>query len=195
MKTKLLALAALCACAVSASTIVMVDMEKILERHPNTPNDKQLLETTLAEFAKERDTLRDAIEAKQMDLEKRVKEAQNPMLAPAKADELRKSCEALYATIQRDTDAAEQKMAARSRELSELEARLIKRTSKEIQAHIAAYSKEKGYDMVVYKNVVPYAKEELDITDQIIVLCGGKVEKKDTSKAADELAAPEKFTK
>lgn len=195
MKTKLLALAALCACAVSASTVAMVDMEKILEQHPNTPNDKQLLETTLAEFSKERDTLRAAIEAKQATLEKRAKEAQNPMLAPAKAEELRKSCEALYVSIQRETEAAEQKMAGRSRELSELEARLIKRTSKEIQAHIAAYAKEKGYDMVVYKNVVPYIKEELDITNQIIVLCGGRVEKEDTSKAADELAEPEKFTK
>lgn len=195
MKTKLLALAVLCACAVSAQTIAMVDMEKILERHPNTPNDKQLLETTLAEFSKERDTLRATIESKQAELEKRIKEAQNPMLAPAKADELRKSCEALYNSIQRETDAAEQKMAGRSRELSELEARLIKRTSKEILAHIEAYAKEKGYDMVVYKNAVPYVKKNLDITNQIIVLCGGKPEKVETSKGADELAAPEKFTK
>lgn len=195
MKTKLFTLAALCACLLSAQTVVTVDMEKILESHPNTPNDKQLLETTLAEFSKERDTLRDAIEAKQAELEKRVKEAQNPMLAPAKSDELRKSCEALYTTIQRETDAAEQKMASRSRELSELEARLIKRTSKEIQAHIAAYAKEKNYDMVVYKNAVPYVKAGLDITDQIIILCGGLPEKKDTSKGADELAAPETFNK
>lgn len=193
MKKTLLALSCLSACMLSAATLAVVDMETILSRHPNTPNDKQLLETTLAEFSKERDTLRDAIEAKQGELEKRVKEAQNPMLAPAKSDELRKSCEALYNTIQRETEAAEQKMASRSRELSELEARLIKRTTKEIQAHIAAYAKEKGFDLVLYKNVVPYVADPLDITDEIIVLCGGLPEKQPAGKAADELTPPEKF--
>ena len=41
--------------------------------------------------------------------------------------------------------------------------------------------------MVLYKNMVPYVTPERDITDLIIVLCGGKPEPKDTSKGADEL--------
>ncbi|MGN0890696.1 MAG: OmpH family outer membrane protein [Candidatus Spyradenecus sp.] len=190
MKTLLCACAlgcALTAAAASVPSIVVVDMEAIIAHHPNTPNDKKLLEDTLAEFTQERDTLRAAIKAKQSDLEKQVQEAQNPMLAPAKADELRKACEAKFREIQRDTDAAEQKMAGRSRELSDLEDRLLKRTTKEIQAHIAAYSKEKGFQVVLYKNMVPYVTPERDITDLIIVLCGGKPEPKDTSKGADEL--------
>lgn len=190
MKTLLCACAlgcALTAAAASVPSIVVVDMEAIIAHHPNTPSDKKLLEDTLAEFSQERDALRAAIKAKQADLEKQVQEAQNPMLAPAKADELRKACEAKFREIQRDTDAAEQKMAGRSRELSDLEDRLLKRTTKEIQAHIAAYSKEKGFQVVLYKNMVPYVTPERDITDLIIVLCGGKPEPKDTSKGADEL--------
>ena len=190
MKTLLCACALLCAFnlkAASVPSIVVVDMEAIIAHHPNTPNDKKLLEDTLAEFSQERDALRAAIKAKQADLEKQVQEAQNPMLAPAKADELRKACEAKFREIQRDTDAAEQKMASRSRELSDLEDRLLKRTTKEIQAHIAAYAKEKGFQVVLYKNMVPYVTPERDITDLIIVLCGGRPEPKDSSKGADEL--------
>lgn len=198
MKRCLCAFALVCAIGLSAAAVdvpevVVVDMEVVLAHHPNTPNDKKLLEDTLAEFTQERDALRDAIKAKQADLEKQVKAAQNPMLAPAKVEELRKACEAKYAEIQRDTDAAEQKMASRSRELSELEARLIKRTSQEIQAHIAAYAKEKGYRLVVYKNVVPYAAPELDITDLIIVLCGGRPDKKPTAMPAEALAPAATF--
>ena len=129
MKTLLCACAlgcALTAVAASVPSIVVVDMEAIIAHHPNTPSDKKLLEDTLAEFSQERDALRAAIKAKQADLEKQVQEAQNPMLAPAKADELRKACEAKFREIQRDTDAAEQKMAGRSRELSDLEDRLLK---------------------------------------------------------------------
>ncbi|MGN0885911.1 MAG: OmpH family outer membrane protein [Candidatus Spyradenecus sp.] len=190
MKTLLCACTLLCAFnlkAASVPSIVVVDMEAIIAHHPNTPNDKKLLEDTLAEFSQERDALRAAIKAKQADLEKQVQEAQNPMIAPAKAEELRKACEAKFREIQRDTDAAEQKMASRSRELSDLEDRLLKRTTKEIQAHIAAYSKEKGFQVVLYKNMVPYVTPERDITDLIIILCGGKPEPKDTSKGADEL--------
>lgn len=173
--------------AASVPSIVVVDMEAVIAHHPNTPSDKKLLEDTLAEFSQERDALRSAIKAKQAELEKQLKEAQNPMLAPAKVEEMRKACEAKYAELQRDTEAAEQKMAGRSRELSELEERLVKRTTKEIQAHIEAYAKEKGFQVVLYRNMVPYVVPERDITDLIIVLCGGKPEPKDPSKGADEL--------
>lgn len=192
MKHFVCTLGLLAAAAVWAEplTIAVVDMEAVLAHHPNTPNDKQTLEYTLAEFTQERDALRDTLRAKQEDLEKKVKEAQNPMLSPTKVEELRKVCEALYAEIQREGEAAEQKMAGRSRELSELEARLIKRTTQQIQTQIEAYAKEKGYSLVLYKNVVPYVTPELDITDRIIVLCGGRPDTKPAVKPVAASKAP-----
>ena len=94
MKSALFALSLFIAAATFAQGMAIVDMEAVLARHPNTPNDKKLLEDTLAEFSKERDTLRETLNAKRADLEKQVKEAQNPMLAPAKVEELRQQCEA-----------------------------------------------------------------------------------------------------
>ncbi len=177
----------LLAVAAFAKGIAVVDMEAVLAKHPNTPNDKKLLESTLADYTKERDALRAALEAKQADLERQMQEAQNPMLAPAKAEELKKACQAAFEGIESDRRAAEAQMAERSRTLSEMERKLIKRSTDEIQAHIAAYAKEKGYDLVVYKNMVAYVRPEQDITDRVIVLCGGIPDKKDTSKPAKEL--------
>ncbi len=188
---KLLAFTALFAVATAfAGKIAVVDMDVILEKHPNTPNDKKVLETTLADYSKERDALRDALEVKQSDLEKQVKEAQNPMLAPAKAAEMRKACEVAFRELERERLNAEKQMAERTRQLNEMENRFIKRTADEIHAHIEAYAKEKGYDAVLYKNVVPYVKPEFEITNQIIVLCGGMPDRKPTVKTAEELAAP-----
>ena len=55
MKTVLTSLSALMlAATVCASNIAVIDMETILEAHPNTPNDKKLLETTLVETVRGR---------------------------------------------------------------------------------------------------------------------------------------------
>ncbi len=184
-----------------AKGIAVVDMELVLDKHPNTASDKKVLDSTLEDYSKERDTLRDALDAKQADLEKRIKEAQNPMLAPAKAEELRKSCETAYRQLERDRMNAENQMAERARQLTEMENRFIKRTSEEIISHIEAYAKKKDIDIVLYKNVVPYLKADYDITNQIIILCGGKPDAKPetteaeapkpTVKKASELKAPE----
>ncbi len=189
----LCALSLLISVAAFAQTLAVVDMEAVLAKHPNTPSDKKLLESTLADYSKERDALRDAIKAKEADLEKQVLEAQNPMLAPARAEELKRACQSAFEAIEEARRAAEAQMAERSRTLSEMERKLIKRTSEEIQAHIAAYAKEKGYDLVLYKNIVAYTNPAHDITDAIIVLCGGKPDKKSTAKSAKELKAPERM--
>ncbi len=191
MKTLLTtACIALCAMVASAKGFAVIDMETILEAHPNTPNDKKLLETTLEDYSEERDVLRAQLEEKQSALEKMVQNAQNPMLAPAKAAELKAKCEKAFKELEEQRARAEEQMQARSRELSELERRLIKRTSEEVLEHVKAYAKAQGYDAVVYKNMVPYVIDELDVTDEIITLCGGKPKAK--AKEKTEKAAPVK---
>ncbi len=191
MKTLLTtACIALCAMVASAKGFAVIDMETILEAHPNTPNDKKLLETTLEDYSEERDVLRAQLEEKQSALEKMVQNAQNPMLAPAKAAELKAKCEKAFKELEEQRARAEEQMQARSRELSELERRLIKRTSEEVLEHVKAYAKAQGYDAVVYKNMVPYVVDELDITDEIITLCGGKPKAK--AKEKTEKVAPVK---
>ena len=185
-----LAAALFATAAFASQTIVVVDMEAVLAKHPNTAGDKKLLESTLADYTKERDELRREIELRKAELERKAQEAQNPMLAPAKAEELRKACQADYEQIEALAEKGEAQMAERSRTLTEMERKLIQRSTDEIQEHIAAYAKEKGYALVLYKNLVPYVEAKYDITDQIIILCGGLPDRKSTAKDASELKAP-----
>ncbi len=191
MKRLLLALAlALPTCCLLAQHIAIVDMERVLANHPNTPNDRKTLETTLATYTEERDKLRADIERQAADLEKQVQEARNPMIAPAKAEELRKAAEAAAKALDEAQRLAESRMAERSRTLTEMERSFVNRTSMEIQKTIGAYAKEKGLDLVLYANVVPYAKDGLDITDAIITRCGGTPPKRDTAKDGAALPPP-----
>jgi Skp family chaperone for outer membrane proteins len=184
--------AAFVAMTVSAGGIAVIDMERILEAHPNTPNDKKLLETTLEDYSEERDALRAALDEKQAALEKMVQSAQNPMLAPAKVAELKTKCEKAFKELEDQRMKAETQMQSRSRELAELERRLIKRTSEAVIEQLQVYAKEKGYDAVVYKNMVPYVTAELDITDEIIKICGGTPAVTEEEPLAAEAPAAEK---
>lgn len=192
MKRLPLALLGLLPTLALAHTVAVVDMEAALASHPNTPNDRKTLETTLADYTKERDTLRADLERRMADLEKQRAEAQNPMLAPAKAEELRKTLEGRLRELQEAGRRAEAQMAQRSQTLSEMERSFINRTSKEIETHIAAYAKEKAIDVVLYKNATPYVKPDLDITDAIITRCGGTPPAKDAAKDGETLAPPAK---
>lgn len=192
MKTTLLALAFALPCALLAQSIAVVDMERVLANHPNTPNDQKTLEATLADYSKERDALRVELERLAGERDQTIKDAQNPMLAAAKAEELRQKAAQQDRALQEAAQRAEAQMAERSRTLSEMERRFIKRTTDEIQAHIKAEAEKKGYDVVLYKDAVPYVKPDCDITDRIIVLCGGIPPKQDTAKDGETLTPPAK---
>lgn len=193
MQRLLLALSLLLPASLAlAQGVAIVDMEAVLANHPNTPNDRKTLESTLADYTKERDALRADLDRRMADIEKERAEAQNPMLAPAKAEELRQTVEAKLRTLQDDFRRADAQMQERTRTLQEMERRLINRTTDEIEAHIATYAKEKGLDLVLYKNAAAFVKPDLDITNAIITRCGGTPPKQDTAKDGAELAPPAK---
>ncbi len=157
-----------------AQTIAVFDMEEVLAKHPNTPKDKEQLELTMADYSKERDALREELNKKEELIRKKIQDAQNPMLSPTKVEEIRKECMKIQEELETAAATAENQMRSRAQQLSELEKRLIKRTSDAVNTLVAAYAKEKGIDLVLYKNVVPYCAESMDITAQIVALCGGE---------------------
>ena len=180
-------LSLLFAAAAMAQSIAVIDMEAVIEAHPNTPNDKQQLEMTLADYSKERDALRAELKKISDDLSKRVRDAENPMLAPAKAAEMKRAAEAAFEDFRNRQAKAESQMQQRSRDLGDLERRLIRRTSDEIRATVKAYAEKQGYDAVLLKNATLYAVPALDITDRVITLCGG-TPKPRGSKASEKPA-------
>lgn len=187
MKLTLLFSLLLSASLALATNVVSVDMAVVLEHHPNTPSDRQLLKDTYDDFSKKRDALSDEVTALQEALAQMVKEAQNPMLSAARSEELRNAAEAKYRELEEKKTSAEEEMRQCTRSYEELNSRLSRRTVKDIQEKIAAYAKEQGYDIVLDRASVPYVTPACDITNTVIVLCGGKV----PESAGEDLAKPE----
>jgi Skp family chaperone for outer membrane proteins len=156
-----------------AQKIAVVDIDMVLENHPNTVGDRKTLEITIEEYTTERDQLLEDIKKRESELEMLAKQVQNPMLAQVKIDELRKKGETLYAELTQAKQALEAQVAKRRKDLQELDARLVRRSTKDVIEKIDAYAKEMGYDLILDKRNVPYVKSTYDVTNEIIVRCGG----------------------
>lgn len=188
-RTMLSTLLVLATSALFAQNVAIIDMDSLLRNHPNTPNDKKQVELTLQDYSTERDTLRKELESKDAAIGNIIKEIQNPMFGEEKKKQLGEEGEKLRQQLIADTQAAEQKMQQRSRDLQDLESRLIKRTGEDIQAVVKEYAEKRGYDVVYFKAAVVYAKESVDITKQIQAVVDAKKASAATAEAKKAVAA------
>ena len=173
------------ACLAGAATaqspaIAVVDLEDLVRLHPNTTADKKLLEQTLKEYSGQKEQLQDRVEATRKAFEAAVKEVQNPALSEkakkrAEEDAMEKRGEALEAEREYS-----ETVRALQRQLTEQEIRMLKRTTAEIEAAVAAYAKAKQVDLVQQlpgeklgaASGVMYANPALNITTNIMNLMG-----------------------
>ena len=100
------------------------------------------------------------------------------MLSDSAKAELQKKLDG----IQRKLFAAQQEMRAEDQhyqeELADLQQRLFKIEKKDIEAKIAAFAKEKGYDMIFDAAACGFSKPELDVTDAVLKVMGVDTPKK-----------------
>lgn len=194
MKKQLVLLGALLCSTLMAQKIAVVDIDVVLEHHPNTKGDRATLELTLEEYATERDALLEDIKKRETELETIAKQLQNPMLAQAKLDELQKKGESLFAELNQVKQNAELQVAKRRKDLQELEARLVRRSTKDVIEKVDAYAKEKGYDLILDKRNVPFVTKAYEVTDEIIVRCGGTIPAATAAAEAPALEQPAKVS-
>ena len=64
-------------------------------------------------------------------------------------------------------------------ELADLQQRLFKIEKKDIEAKIAEFAAEQGYDMIFDAAACGFAKPELDVTDAVLKKMGVSAPKKD----------------
>ncbi len=179
----------LCACAASAlfaQKIAIVDVDALLRDHPNTESDKKTVEMTLDEYSKERDVLRAGLEKKDAIVGQKYRDAQNPIFGADKKEQLKAEAVKLQRELQAEVAAAEQKMAQRTKDLQDLEARLIRRSTEDIQAKVSEYAKAKQIDVVLLKAATVYVADATDITKEVKALI---IAKKAVAATADAKAA------
>ena len=171
-----------CACVAAAMAasaelkLGTVSLETLIKNHPNHESNRTLVKSTADDYRSKMETRQEQAKALVEEGKKIQSDWQNPMLsASAKAD-LQKKMEG----VQRKLFAAQQEMRSEDQhyqeELADLQQRLFKIEKKDVEAKIAEFAKEAGYDMIVDVAACGFAKPELDVTDAVIKKMG--VEKK-----------------
>jgi len=151
-----------------AQNVAVVDLETLVRLHPDTADNKQQLEQTLAKYKREGMALQQELETLNDEFERARKEASDP----ASSDKIRKDAEdravkarEAYANAER---AAHDRMQLRQRDLQDMEGDMLRRTTDKIRLVVEAYAAEKKIDMALPANQVFYFHKTLDITDAIM---------------------------
>ena len=172
-----------CACVIAATVsagmkIGTVNLEILIKNHPSHESNRTLVKSTADDYRKKMDARQERAKSFVDEGKKLQSDWQNPMLsATAKAD-IQKKLE----DVQRKMFALQQEMRAEDQryqeELADLQQRLFKIEKKDIEAHLAEFAKDAGYDMILDIAACGFAKPGLDVTDSVLKKMGVKEPKK-----------------
>ena len=145
----------------------VVDMMALVKGHPDYDRNKTLLTTTEKDYQKELDALKESVEKIQEEGKKKAEQLRNPMLADAAKAGVEKELMAIQERYLGEQQKLRDKALKSQRDLSELEARLLRTQTEDLRKKIAAFAEKNGYDLVVDKAAALFAKDALDVTDQV----------------------------
>lgn len=199
---KNIALAALAAIALSASgasaevKLATIDIEKIVDLHPETKHNREILRDTVKDYQADLEALEGAVVAARKAAETAIDESRNPALgekARAKAEEEAKKKIEIATSARRDF---EEKRMEHQRSLNEQEVRMLRLTVRQIESEIAKYAKANGITAVLPTTgsrlgIAPaavWADESIDITKAIMDILGLKEEEPAEENAEGESA-------
>ena len=158
--------------AVAEMKLATVNLETLVKNHPSHESNRTLVKSTADDYRKKMEMRQEQAKSLVDEGKKLQADWQNPMLSAAAKADLQKKLDG----IQRKLFAAQQEMRADDQryqeELSDLQQRLFKIEKKDVEAKIATFAAENGYDMIVDVAACGFAKPELDVTDAVLKAMG-----------------------
>ncbi|MBR4523472.1 MAG: OmpH family outer membrane protein [Kiritimatiellae bacterium] len=152
----------------AAGKIGTVDMLKLVRNHSSYDPNKTLLTETQKDYQKKIDRMKDEIDSLQEEGKKLTEQARNSMLSAAAKAKIEKNLE----DVQTKYITAQQRFrseAMRSeQELADLEQRLLKATTEDLQGKLKAFAEKEGYDLIVNVTACPYASPSMDVTVAVL---------------------------
>ncbi len=183
MKTKSLLLAAAAAislCGAAFAKIAVIDLEKIINLHPNTPSDKSALKEAVTTYNQELALLEKEAEAAAKAFDevgiKLQDRAALATMSEKKKAELEAEAKAKYQAAESARRKLINKTQERNKKLLEQEAIMLQRTTKDIEGYVSEYAKANGIELVLTRTSAMlsiqqsfiWADEALDITEEIM---------------------------
>ena len=172
------------ACAAMADVkIGTVDMLTLVRNHKSYETNKKFLTDSEKESQDKIEGMRGEVEKLETEGRKLAEEAQNPMLAAGKRQELEKK----LIEIQKKYVGAQQAIRSEAmraqQDLQGMEAKFLKITGDDLRKVIREFAEKNGYDLIVDVTAAPYSKKSLDVTDGVLTAMGGDPR---TAKRADK---------
>ena len=184
--TKTTAMAAAVAAAMLATSasaefkMATLDIEKIVDLHPDTAHNREILKDTLKDYQGEMSKLEDSVAAARKAASAAIEESRNPALgekARKRAEEEAAKSVEIARTAERDFLEKRQDL---QRSLNEQELRLLRITVRQVETEVAKYAKANGISIVLpitgsRLGIAPaavWADDALDITAAIMSIMG-----------------------
>ena len=179
-------IACVCVAAAMAASAELklgtVNLETLIKNHPSHESNRTLVKSTADDYRTKMEARQVQAKALMEEAKKIHSDSQNPMLSASAKAELQRKMEG----IQRKLYAAQQEMRSEDQhcqeELADLQQRLFKIEKKDVEAKIAEFAKEAGYDMIVDVAACGFSKPELDVTDAVLKKMGGEKKAKPEGK-------------
>lgn len=176
----------LSAAALTASAelkIATIDMEVVIQSHPQAEENKENLVKLQKEFEAERDIKRQKLQDLYKQFETIAKEADNEALSEQERKRKVNAARDLSQTIKEEERALRTLVDDLQRRLREKELLLFGNVMSDVKFAINGLVKSGSYDLIVDTSamrpgapvpIVMYANPKLDITDAVIRAIGGK---------------------
>ncbi len=185
-----LLLAAVAALPVLAAEIGVIDIAEVIQAHPDTPANKQALETTKKGFEEQRDARMAELKKLRDEVAVSLEQANNDALSEKARLAAKAEGAAKYKRLQEEEAAFRKLVSELQESLAKQEAAALKATLKSIAPHIEALAKERGFSVIlessglVTPSSVLWSSKSVDITGDVI----GRVK---AAVPAEGEAAPE----
>ena len=159
-----------------AVQIGVVNMERLIEAHPRSAQDRAILQRYIEDFDEERDERLQELQEKSEEFERLREEAEDIGLTPEAARERRQRAQVKLEELRRGEAALRETAAQRQQELTRQEMRMRERVVRDIQRVLKAFAEEQALDLILDGGEDPaggygavlFAREPYEVTDAVV---------------------------
>lgn len=156
----------------------IIDMSRVMDAHPKTATNREILKKQISEFEDERDNMLKKLEELKVDFDKTRREAGNKALNDKAREKSLSMAEDKLVAIREYQQEAREKSSLRQKQINDLRIRMGKRVLEEVREVISEYARKEKIGIVLDSagiaasgiEVVVYSSDKLDITDDIVKL-------------------------
>ncbi len=159
-----------------AVQVGVVNMERLIEAHPRTAQDRIILERYIQDFDEERDERLQALQTKSEEFERLREEAEDIGLTAEAARERRQRAQMKLEALRRGEASLRELAVQRQQELTSQEMRMRERVMRDIKRLLRDFAEEHSLDLILdggedpaggYGAVI-FAQDSFEMTDKVI---------------------------